>query len=81
MKTTLNTRTLEAALRDAQSHGYRSLYDPMTMLHSNIDEFIAELLNQNAPFWESDAYVRFGDIIIAVRDAWSDCGEYYELKY
>ena len=50
MKTTLNTRTLEAALRDAQSHGYRTLFDPMTTLHSDIGEFITQLSNQDAPF-------------------------------
>ena len=81
MKTTLNTRTLEAALRDAQSHGYRTIFDPMTMLHSDIDEFITQLSNQDAPFLKADAYVRFGDLIVAVRDAWGDCSEYYELSF
>lgn len=81
MKTMLNTRTLEATLRDAQSHGYRTLCDPMTMLHSGIDEFIMQLSNQDASFLKADAYVRFGDLIVAVRDAWGDCSEYYELSF
>ena len=81
MKTTLNTRTLEAALRDAQSHGYHTLFDPMTTLHSDIDEFIMQLLNQDAPFLKADDYVRFGDLIVAVRDAWGDCSEYDELSF
>lgn len=52
-----------------------------TTLHSGIDEFITQLSNQDAPFLKADAYVRFGDLIVAVRDAWGDCSEYYELSF
>ena len=52
-----------------------------TTLHSDIGEFITQLSNQDAPFLKADAYVRFGDLIVAVRDAWSDCGEYCELSF
>ena len=40
-----------------------------TTLHSDIGEFITQLSNQDAPFLKADAYVRFGDLIVAVRDA------------
>ena len=52
-----------------------------TTLHSDIGEFITQLSNQDAPFLKANAYVRFGDLIVAVRDAWGDCGEYYELSF
>ena len=40
-----------------------------TTLHSDIGEFITQLSNQDAPFLKANAYVRFGDLIVAVRDA------------
>lgn len=52
-----------------------------TTLHNDIGEFITQLSNQDAPFLKENAYVRFGDLIVAVRDAWGDCGEYYELSF
>ena len=52
-----------------------------TTLHSDIGEFITQLSNQDAPFLKENAYVRFGDLIVAVRDAWGDGSEYYELSF
>ena len=52
-----------------------------TTLHSDIGEFITQLSNQDAPFLKANAYVRFGDLIVAVRDAWGDGSEYYELSF
>ena len=43
-----------------------------TTLHSDTGEFITQLSNQYAPFLKADAYVRFGGLIVAVRDAWGD---------
>ena len=43
-----------------------------TTLHNDIGEFITQLSNQDAPFLKADAYVRFGDLIVAVRDASQD---------
>ena len=56
-------------------------YPQESTLHSDIGEFITQLSNQDAPFLKANAYVRFGDLIVAVRDAWGDCGEYYELSF
>lgn len=81
MKTTLNTRPLEAALRGAQFHGYRILFAPMTSLYSDIGKFITQRSNQDAAFLQADAYVRFSGLIVAVRGAWDDCSEYYELSF
>ena len=81
MKTTLNTRTLEAALRGAQFHGYRILFDPMTTLYSDIGKFITQFSNQVAPFLKADAYVCFGGLIVAGRGAWGVCSEYYKLNF
>ena len=52
-----------------------------TTLDSDIGEFITQLSNQDAPFLKADTYVRFGGLIVAVRSAWGDCGEYYELSF
>lgn len=79
MKLLITTKTLEQALREAQNNGFKRVYDPMTMIHSNIDEFVDELSNENADFISDEIYVRFGNLIVSLNDAWGDYSEYYEL--
>ena len=69
------------ALRGAQFHGYRILFDPMTTLYSDIGKFITQRSNQVASFLKADAYVCFGGLIVAVHGAWGDCSEYYKLNF
>lgn len=52
-----------------------------TTLHSDIGKFITQRSNQDAAFLQADAYVRFSGLIVAVRGAWGDCSEYYELSF
>ena len=81
MKVSITTKTLEQVLREAQDMGFKKLYDPMTMIHSSIDEFIDELSNNNADFISDETYVRFGNLVVSLNDAWGNYSEYYELVY
>lgn len=78
MKQTMIVKKLEQTLREAQARGFEIIYDPVTMIHREIAEFIGEL--DDSDFHTAKAYVRFGNLIVAVNDAWSNYSEYYELS-
>lgn len=66
------------ACEDAQRAGYTEIYIPIPGTTQFLIEFMDEL--RISPGDDPQEYVRFGNEIICLSDAWKEEVEYYELS-
>ena len=63
---------------EAMEHGFYTVYDSRTLVHTPLNEF-AEAIDA-ADHDDIYGYVRFGPIIVGLTDAWEKEAEIYELE-
>ena len=74
----LHPMTLDDACKDALKACYTEVYDPGTMKHTSLMDFI-EFIEPYEEMVER-GYIRFGNVIVCVDEAWKVDANVYRLE-
>lgn len=72
----MKTMSFAEALREALGQGYRTMFDPMTLIHYDIEESVGEC---GADAEGDFGWVRVGAYLFNERDAWKRDAVVYTL--
>ena len=74
----LRPMSLLKACEEALEAGYSEIYTPILGITRDLNEFMRELLISSGIDYQD--YVRFGNMIVRLSDAWKEEAETYELS-
>ena len=74
----LRPMSLLKACEEALEAGYSEIYTSISGITRDLNEFMRELLISSGVDYQD--YVRFGNMIVRLSDAWKEEAETYELS-